>query len=173
VTRKLIVVSFVLAAVIGVAFVLLLPPAQRTVLFSTAQAETNGATVKLRFYATNTTSRKLILEVCAVSRNDGFGWVVDIHALPTRPYEPLSGFAETLGSLEAREHKQLTFQVPSAPGKARLRVRVSSRATTIQKSRLAVSRWWANVRGRANHKRFWFSNLIDPNHEEVSGPETP
>ena len=172
-TRKLIIVSIVLAALVALTIVLLARPDQRTVFFSTTQAETNGATVKLRFYATNTTSRKLILEVCAVSRNDGFGWVVDIHALPTRPYEPLSGFAETLGSLEAREHKQLTFQFPSAPGKARLRVRVSSRATTIQKARLALSRWWANVRGRANHKRFWFSNLVDPNHEEVTGPETP
>jgi len=148
VTRKLVVVSIVLAAISAVTFVLLSRPDERTVLFSTAQAETNGATVKLRFYATNTTSRKLILQVCAVARNDGFGWVVDIHALPTRPYEPLSGFAETLGSLEARGHKQLTFQIPSAPGKARLRVRVSSRATTIQKARLALSRWWANARGR-------------------------
>jgi len=163
--RKLIIPVIALAATIAVILVLLTLPDERTVFFSTAQADTNATQVKLRFYATNTAARGVALQVCAIERKDGSVWLADTQAHPANTFG-------SLGSLEARGHKQLTFQFPYAPGQTRLRVLVSPRATTLQKARFALRRWWANVRGQATHKRFWFSNLAVPTYE-VIGPETP
>jgi hypothetical protein len=169
VKRKLTILGIVLATALLAMIVLLSIPTPRPpVFFSTAEAQTIESPPPMRkvtFYATNTASRPVFLQVAAIETNSGSTWIADTQALPAQTFR-------TLGKVKASETARLSVELPLGPVRNRLRVLVSPDATILQKTQFAVRRLWANLRGQGNHRQLWVDKLAIPAYEIVT-PEIP
>lgn len=153
----------------------------RTVTIFFSQAETQivhstigpgllpGPRLQATFSVTNTAGRSVVLQVAAIERNDGSGWMADTQAIAANTFL-------NFGDVEARATARISFVIPSAipaePMPSRLRVLVSPNATTVQQSGIALRRLRDNWSGRAKHKELWLDNLFIPTYEIVT-PEIP
>lgn len=113
------------------------------------------------FYATNSANRPVYLQVSAIETNGASGWVADTNALPAHTYW-------TIGPIGPRQPDRVSFDLPNEPGPTRLRILVSPEGTILQKTRFAVERWWANLRGKEHNKHFWFDYGFVATYEVVT-----
>jgi hypothetical protein len=169
VKRKLTILGIALGtALVAMLVILAIPATRPSVFFSAAEAQTIESpppTRKVTFYATNTASRPVFLQVAAIETNSGPTWIADTQALPAQTFR-------TLGRVKASETARLSVVLPLGPGRSRLRVLVSPDATILQKTQFAVRRLWANLRGQGNHRQLWVDKLAIAAYEVVT-PEIP
>ena len=166
------VIGGIVIATIAIALIISSRQTEPVVTFSPAERESVQAaigltTLKVAFYVTNAASGWVFLQVAAFETNNGTAWIADTEVLSAKTYR-------TLGRIGPQEVTRLSvaFDVSREPVRARLRVVVSQKATSLQKGQLAFRRLWANVRGQGKFKEFWVRNLGVPAYEVVT-PEIP